>query len=110
MYDGNWVYAYEAYLTNGFDDQIIRNAENKTFLPASKLNADRFEESFNGVPLLTAKTAVRHRMIGELGISVMSGVYNKFQDDGLTFDQKRRLNVCPAFNTGGWRREKQILH
>jgi hypothetical protein len=100
MYDGNWVYAYEAYLTNGFDDQIIRNAENKTFLPATKLNADRFEESFNGVPLLTAKTAVRHRMIGELGISVMNGVYNKFQDDGLTFDQKRRLNVWAVdFNT-----------
>jgi hypothetical protein len=100
MYDGNWVYAYEAYLTNGFDDRIISNAENKTFLPASKLNPDRFEESFNGVPLLTAKTAVRHRMIGELGISMMHGVYNKFQDDGLTFDKKRRLNVWALdFNT-----------
>jgi hypothetical protein len=100
LYDGNWVYAYEAYLTNGFDDRIIGNAENKTFLPASKLNPERFEESFNGVPLLTAKTAVRHRLIGELGISVMSGVYNKFQDDGLTFDKKRHVNVWAIdFNT-----------
>jgi hypothetical protein len=100
LYDGNWVYAYETYLTNGFDDRIIGNAENKTFLPASKLNPDRFEESFNGVPLLTAKTAIRHRLIGELGISVMSGVYNKFQDDGLTFDKKRRVNVWAIdFNT-----------
>jgi hypothetical protein len=58
-YNKNWVYAYELYLTNGFDDQIISNSENKTFLPASKLNPDRFEESFNGVPLITAKVALR---------------------------------------------------
>jgi len=100
LYENNWVYAYEAYLTNGFDDMIILNSENKTFLPASKANADRFEESFNGQPLLTAKTALRHRRIGELGISYMGGVYNKFQEDGLTFDRKRRLHVLAVdFNT-----------
>jgi hypothetical protein len=100
LYKNNWVYAYEAYLTNGFDDQIISNTENKTFLPASKANEDRFEESFNGVPLITAKTAVRHRLIGELGISYMGGVYNKFQEDGLVFDKKRRLHVFALdFNT-----------
>lgn len=100
LYKRNWVYAYEAYLTNGFDDRIIINSENKTFLPASKANPDRFEESFNGVPLLTAKTALRHRNIGELGLSYMGGVYNKFQDDGLVFDEKRRLHVWAIdFNT-----------
>lgn len=100
LYRSNWVYAYEAYLTNGFDDQIISNAENKTFLPASKSNPDRFEESFNGVPLLTAKTAIRNRNIGELGLSYMGGVYNKFQEDGLIFDDKRRLHVWAIdFNT-----------
>ena len=30
---GNWVLGYEAYFTNGFDDSIIDNIENKTFLP-----------------------------------------------------------------------------
>src|SRR3989337_2890503 len=100
LYEKNWVYAYEAYLTNGFTDKIIQNSENKTFLPASKLNEDRFEESFNGVPLITAKTAVRNRIIGELGISYMGGVYNKFRDDGLTFDKKRRVHVLALdFNT-----------
>jgi hypothetical protein len=93
LYRGRWVYAYEAYLTNGFDDQIIRNVENKTFLPASKENPDRFEESFNGVPLITAKTAIRNRNVGELGLSYMGGVYNKFQEDGLKLDQKRRVHV-----------------
>ncbi len=93
LYRKDWVYAYEAYLTNGFDDKIISNGENRTFLPASKANPDRFEESFNGVPLITAKTAIRYKKIGELGISYMGGVYNKFQDDGLVFDKKRRLHV-----------------
>jgi hypothetical protein len=100
LYKNNWVYAYEAYLTNGFDDKIIANGENKTFLPASKANPDRFEESFNGVPLVTAKTAIRNKTIGELGVSYMGGVYNKFEDDGLRFDKKRRVDVYAIdFNT-----------
>jgi hypothetical protein len=96
----NWVYAYEAYLTNGFDDQIISNNQNKTFLPASKLNPNRFEESFNGMPLTTMKAAIRNRKIGEVGISYMGGVYNKFQDDGLTLDKKRSVHTWAIdFNT-----------
>lgn len=92
-YKKDWVFAYELYLTNGFDDKIISNTENKTFLPASKENPDRFEESFNGSPLFTGKVAVRKGKIGELGISYMGGVYNKFQEDGLTLDEKRRVNI-----------------
>jgi hypothetical protein len=92
-YSKDWVFGYEAYLTNGFNDRIISNTENKTFLPATKENPDRFEESFNGSPLLTGKVAVRNNKIGELGLSYMSGVYNKYQDDGLVFDVKRRVNV-----------------
>lgn len=89
----NLVWAYEAYLTNGFDDRIIANVENRTWLPASKQNPERFEESFNGVPLVTAKTAIRHRKFGEIGISWMGGVYNKFQDDGLVLDKRRRADL-----------------
>ncbi len=100
MYKNNWAYAYEAYLTNGFDDQIILNQQNRTFLPASKLNRERFEESFNGQPLVTAKTAIKNKKIGEVGISYMGGVYNKFQDDGLVLDKKRRVDVLAIdFNT-----------
>jgi len=112
-YSRNWVYGYEAYLTNGFDDKIIANPENKTFLPASKENPDRFEESFNGSPLFTGKIAVRNRKIGELGLSYMGGVYNKWQEDGIRLDKKRRVDVVaidfnttlPTFNTwinGEW--------
>lgn len=93
QYRGDWVMAYETYLTNGLNDRIINNTEGKTFLPAAKQDPDRFEESFNGVPLLTAKVAARHQKIGELGVSYMGGVYNKFQEDGLVLDQRRRADV-----------------
>ena len=97
---GNWIFGYEAYLTNGFNDKIISNSENKTFLPATKEDKERFEESFNGSMLVTAKTAIRNSKIGEVGISYMGGVYNKFQDDGLTLDEKRRVDVFDIdFNT-----------
>lgn len=99
-YTKDWVYAYEAYLTNGFDDQIIDNAESKTFLPASKANKNRFEESANGSPLFTGKVAIRNRRIGELGLSYMGGIYNKYQADGLLLDKKRMVDVFAVdFNT-----------
>lgn len=96
----NWVWAYEAYLTNGFDDKIINNSENRTWMPASKENAERFEESFNGSPLVTLKTAIRHRNLGELGLSWMGGIYNKFREDGIDLDKKRRVDfIAIDFNT-----------
>ena len=89
----NWAFAYEAYLTNGFDDSIIANDQNRTWLPQSKENAERFEESNNGIPLVTLKTAIKNFKYGEIGFSWMGGVYNKFEDDGLQLDEKRRLDV-----------------
>lgn len=99
-YKPGFVWAYEIYLTNGFNDRIIGNLENRTSLPATKLDPDRFEESFNGMPLTSAKTSLRIKKIGELGISYMGGVYNKFEDDGLILDKKRRTDVLAVdFNT-----------
>lgn len=100
LYKPKFVWAYEAYLTNGLDDQIIANTQNKTYLPATKLNVNRFEESFNGEPLISLKTSLRYKRIGEIGISYMGGVYNKFQVDGLILDKKRRADVIAVdFNT-----------
>ncbi len=96
----DWAFGYEAYLTNGFDDTIINNGENRTFLPASKENKGRFDESSNGEPLITTKLALRHNKVGELGLSYMGGIYNSYEVDGLVLDDKRRLNVFAIdFNT-----------
>ncbi len=99
-YKNNWIFGYEAYLTNGFDNTIIDNEANKTFLPASKANEDRFEESSNGIPLFTGKLIIKNRKIGEIGLSYMGGVYNTFEEDGLIIDEKRRVDVFDIdFNT-----------
>jgi hypothetical protein len=96
----NWILGYEAYLTNGFDDRIISNEENRTSLAAGKINPERFEESNSGLPMFTGKLALRNRKIGELGLSYMTGVYNKWQEDGLQLDHKRSASVLAIdFNT-----------
>jgi hypothetical protein len=87
------MFGYELYATSGFDNSIIENDQNRTFLPAAKENAERFEESNSGEPLITGKTAVKNTKVGEIGLSYMGGAYNKFQDDGLQLDDKRRVNV-----------------
>ena len=99
-FSNDWAMGYEVYLTNGFNDAIISNSQNKTYLPATKETNDRFEENSNGKVLLTTKVAVRHSKVGELGLSYMGGVYNTFQDDGLVLDEKRRVDVFALdFNT-----------
>ena len=96
----NWAFGYEAYLTNGFNDAIINNEENKTFLPASKEDKKRFNESLNGEPLYTLKVAISNFKIAEIGISYMGGIYNTYEKDGLILDKKRKLDVFAVdFNT-----------
>jgi len=91
---------YEAYISGNFDNSIIDNSDSRTSLAASKQNPERFEELNSGLPLTTAKFAVRHAVFGELGLSYMGGVYNKFTEDGLTIDNKRRLDVLAIdYNT-----------
>jgi hypothetical protein len=99
-YKNDWMFGYEAYLSGSFDNSIIENVENKTFLPSVKDNAERFEEINSGLPLFTGKIAIRNSKIGEFGLSYMGGVYNKFQDDGVIIDAKRRVDVFALdFNT-----------
>lgn len=112
-YGKDWMFGYEAYLSGNFDNSIIDNSENKTFLPAAKKNPERFEDINSGLPLFTGKLALKNNKVGELGLSYMGGVYNKFQDDGIRIDDKRRVDVfaidfnstlpkLKTFITGEW--------
>lgn len=99
-FTGNWVLGYETYLTNGFDDKIIANAENRTSLAAGKNNPEKFEESNSGTPMFTGKLAIRNRKFGEIGLSYMTGVYNKWKKDGTVVDKKRTAKaIAVDFNT-----------
>lgn len=96
----DWMVGYEFYLTSGFDGSIIVNDQNKTYLPSTKDNEDRFDEAASGTISTTAKIAVKNRNIGEIGLSHMGGVYNEFMDDGIDLDDKRRVDVFAVdFNT-----------
>jgi len=96
LHSAGWTLGYECYLTNGFDESIINNSENRTFLPAAKGNGERFTRSANGQPLFTLKTSVKRLHVGEIGLSYMGGVYNRFRDGGLTLDRKRHLHTFAA--------------
>jgi hypothetical protein len=99
-YSGNWMFGYEAYFSGSFDNSIIDNTEGKTFLPSAKENPERFEEINSGEPLFTGKIAIRNSKIGEIGLSHMGGIYNKFNNDGIIVDVPRRVNVYAVdFNT-----------
>jgi hypothetical protein len=99
-YKGDWILGYEAYVSNGFDNSIIDNEENKTYLPATKNNHHRFAENNSGKAMLSAKIAVKNRKIGEIGLSYMGGSYNAFDVDGLLIDTERKVNVFAVdFNT-----------
>lgn len=96
----SWTLGYEAYLSNGFDDKIIANTDNRTSLAAGKVNPERFEENNSGIPMFTGKIALRHRKIGELGLSHLNGVFNKWKEDGLILDKKRTVSITAIdFNT-----------
>ena len=99
-YNKDWMFGYEAYLSSGFDGNIINNGLSKTYLPASKENSERFEVSVSGEPLYTGKIAVRNNKIGEIGLSYMGGAYNAYEDDGEEVDDRRALHVFAVdFNT-----------
>jgi hypothetical protein len=87
------VFSYETYLTNGYDDMVIENNLNRTSLAAGKVNPNKFEESVSGLPMFSGKLAVKHRKMGELGISYMNGVYNTWRVEGVEVDDKRSLSV-----------------
>jgi len=99
-YSGNWFLGYELYLSNGLDNTIIDNDLNKTYLPHAKENPARFVTSSSGSMLFTSKISLRNNKIGELGLSYMGGIYNKWQQDGAIIDEKRRCDVLAIdFNT-----------
>lgn len=93
-YNKEWSFGYEAYLTNGFDESIIDNSENRTSLAATKQSKERFDESSNGHMLTTGKVALRNQNIGELGLSYMGGIYNRPEVDGLQLNTPHRVDVA----------------
>ena len=94
------MFGYELYLTSGLYNYIIDSDKNKTYQQHVKENASRLVTSNSGTALISSKLSVRNNKIGELGLSWMGGIYNKFKKDGVIIDNKRRCDVLDInFNT-----------
>lgn len=92
-YHKNWIFGYEAYLTNGFNNTIISNDKDKTYLPAGKADSDRFMSNASGKAMFTGKIAIKNRHLGEVGFSYMGGTYNQHIDDGEDIEDPADVNV-----------------
>ncbi|MGI9542106.1 MAG: hypothetical protein ACR2MX_02540, partial [Cyclobacteriaceae bacterium] len=86
------TFTYEIYIVNGLQDEIVGSELGRTDIPAGK-SSEMFAEDNNGSPSFTGRVAFKKRNIGEVGFSYYGGLYNTFQLDGLTIDQKRRLDL-----------------
>ncbi len=87
-----WVLAYDAYLLNGLQNDVILNSEGRTWLQAGK-SEELLAEDNNGEPAFSAKLALRQRDYGEVGLSFYRGVYNSFEREGEAIDDARSLSI-----------------
>jgi len=80
---------YEAYVTNGFDDGLIRDAEAGTRIPFGRGNL----EDNNGSPAVVARVSWSPSIVHEIGLSVHHGAYNVFRDEGVDVDRRRDVTI-----------------
>lgn len=99
FYHSHMVFTYDLYVVNGLQDGVLLNDQGRTSLAAGK-SEEMFAEDNNGTPMYTGKLGVRHRKLGEIGLSYYGGTYNTFRLDGADIDSKRNLNIMAFdFNT-----------
>lgn len=89
---GDVVFTYDAYVSNGLNEGIVFNDQGRTLLKAGK-SESLFGEEGSGSPAFTTRLALKHRSLGELGISGYRGVYNAFNIEGVDVDEKRALSI-----------------
>jgi hypothetical protein len=89
---GRLSLSYDAYLTNGLGDGVLLNTGGRTDLAAGK-NEERFGEDNNGSPAFTGRIAAEDRRLGEIGLSVYGGIYNRWKIEGVAVDEKRWLSL-----------------
>lgn len=83
---------YEVYAVNGFDDDLITEAEDGTRLPLGKRN---FEDN-NDAPAVVGRLAWSPSLDIELGVSAHHGAYNRSNLDGARIDETRTLTIWVA--------------
>ncbi|HSA55324.1 MAG TPA: hypothetical protein VLE53_06445 [Gemmatimonadaceae bacterium] len=80
---------YETYLTNGFHEGLIRDAEDGTRIPLGRRNV----EDENGSPAVVGRVAWSPRVGVEVGVSAHHGAWNVFESEGVRLDRRRDLTI-----------------
>lgn len=80
---------YELFLTNGFNDGLITQSEAGTRVALGRGN---FEDN-NGSPAAVGRLAWSPKLGVEVALSGHRGVYNVFNQEGTTIDEKRDLSI-----------------
>lgn len=80
---------YELYLTNGFHEGLIRDAEDGTRIPLGRRNV----EDENGSPAVVGRVAWSPRVGAEIGLSAHHGAWNVFESEGVVLDRRRDLTI-----------------
>lgn len=83
---------YELYLTNGFHEGLIQNAEDGTRIPLGRDNV----EDENGSPAVVGRVAWSPSVGLEMGLSAHHGAWNVFSDEGVRIDRRRDLTIAVA--------------
>ena len=92
FYYQDFVFTYDAYLTNGLNNDIILNENGRTDLSLGK-HEELMAEDNNGTPMVSGKLSLRKRSVGEIGISAYGGTYNTFRIDGEEIAEKNGLSI-----------------
>ncbi|TAL60246.1 MAG: hypothetical protein EPN85_07615 [Bacteroidetes bacterium] len=92
LYQDKTIFAYDAYIVNGLQGNVILNDEGKTYLASGK-NPEMFGEDNNGTPMFNAKISLANKKIGEMGLSYYGGIYNSFNLEGNIVEEKRSLHL-----------------
>lgn len=81
---------YELYLTNGYHEGLVRDAEDGTRIPLGRDNV----EDENGSPAVVGRVAWSPRVGLEIGVSGHHGAWNVFTEDGVRLDRRRNLSIA----------------
>jgi hypothetical protein len=93
LFLGGSTMTYDAYLSNGLNEGILLNRSGRTRLAEGKAG-DQFAEDNNGSPAFSTRVAFQNGVLGEVGVSYYSAVYNTHKVEGETVDRARRVSIA----------------
>lgn len=81
---------YEVYAINGYDEGVIGDSEDGTFIPNGKQNIENENKKLAGV----GRVSFSPNLGWELGLSGYAGAYNSSEEDGLVVAEDQYITMA----------------